>query len=453
VRLVGYTRVSRGGKRDATSERFITEKEQRRQVKAYAEAHGHEVVAWFADKDESGGKASRPEFDLALAMVERGDADGLIVAKLDRFMRSLSHGVATIERIEKQWGRKFVSVTESSDTSTASGRLILNVLMSFAEFERERQQEAWEIAKRSAIGRGVYISATPPFGYDRDENGRLHPNADAKAVRRVFKERARGASWNKCADVLDRLAPKASGGNWTRQTVERVITNRAYLGEAKQGEVVNPDAHQALVDEATWLLAQPSVLGPREEPASKSLLSGLLVCGTCGRPMSRVDTRSYGCRSRRATAERCPRPTTVSVRGADEAVLDWFCSHAALRVVDGKDGAVADVRKLMAVLDEARAELDDFLSRPSRGIAPEVWQRAVDARTAAVDEARRAVAEAKPKAVVLHIDGPDMVRIAIEKADQEERRRMLAQRLDGVVVAPVESGARNVASRLKVEWR
>src|SRR4051812_8361289 len=76
VRLIGYVRVSRVGGREGDS--FISPAVQRQQVEAYSAAHGHELVAWFEDLDVSGAKASRPQFDLALDAIERGDADGLI---------------------------------------------------------------------------------------------------------------------------------------------------------------------------------------------------------------------------------------------------------------------------------------------------------------------------------------------------------------------------------------
>src|SRR5919197_5391093 len=112
LRLVGYVRVSRVGGRNGDS--FISPAVQRQQIAAYAKANGHEVTEVYEDLDESGGKASRPEFDKALAAIEEGAADGLIVAKLDRFMRSLPDALDVIERIESAGGQ-LISVSDNFD--------------------------------------------------------------------------------------------------------------------------------------------------------------------------------------------------------------------------------------------------------------------------------------------------------------------------------------------------
>ncbi len=169
----GYVRVSQVAGR--SGERFISPVAQRERIEAWATFHDVAVLEVFEEFDQSGGRRDRPLLTRALERVERGESQGIVVAKLDRFGRSLVDGLAAIERIQAAGGT-FVSVQDGLDLSTDTGRLVLRIMLSMAEWELDRVRGQWNDARARAIARGMHLAPRPPTGYDRDENGRLHPH-------------------------------------------------------------------------------------------------------------------------------------------------------------------------------------------------------------------------------------------------------------------------------------
>src|SRR4051794_18758311 len=121
MRLDGYVRVSRIGGRGGDS--FISPTAQKETIRALAKAQGHRIVRWHTDLDEPGSKQTRPGFQDALARVEAGATEGIIVAKLDRFARSVSHAATALDRLEAAGGT-LIAVDLGMDTSTSAGRLM-----------------------------------------------------------------------------------------------------------------------------------------------------------------------------------------------------------------------------------------------------------------------------------------------------------------------------------------
>src|SRR5439155_3067754 len=123
----------------------------------------------------------------ALERCERRETGGIVVARLDRFARSAIDALESIKRLNDA-GARLVSVEDNSDGSTAMGRFAIGILSLIAELELERIKENWSTAVRSAVERGVHISARPPAGYRRDETGRLvRVEPAASAIAEVFR--------------------------------------------------------------------------------------------------------------------------------------------------------------------------------------------------------------------------------------------------------------------------
>lgn len=204
----GYVRVSRVGEREET---LISPKLQERQIRSWATGAGHELVMLPAELDASGGDDSRPILLGAIEQVERGELDGIVVAKLDRLSRSLAGSVEMLRRIEDAGGQ-VRSASEQLDASTVSGRTTRNILFSIAQWEREQKAEGFERAKADAIGRGVYIAGRTPLGYRKNAERILEPGDDADAVREAFRLRAKGTSWRVIAERLsERLGLSRQG--------------------------------------------------------------------------------------------------------------------------------------------------------------------------------------------------------------------------------------------------
>src|SRR5215210_6108441 len=132
VLLDGYVRVSQVGKRGGTS--FISPQLQRERIERWCALHDATVATVHVELDESGANPHRRLLRLALDRIERGETSGIVVARMDRFGRSLLDALAAIERIDKAGGT-FVSVDDGLDLTTSTGRLVLRLMLSLAEFE------------------------------------------------------------------------------------------------------------------------------------------------------------------------------------------------------------------------------------------------------------------------------------------------------------------------------
>jgi DNA invertase Pin-like site-specific DNA recombinase len=187
LRLIGYVRVSRVGGRAGDS--FISPAQQRDRITAWAAAYGHQLVDVHEELDESGARVDRPKLLAAIKAIEDGQADGIVVAKLDRFGRSLVDGLQLIDRIHKAGGT-FVSVADGFDLTTDTGRLVLRIMLTLAEFELDRVRGNWHDAKARAVARGIHVSAQAPFGSEerrlsrRRVRGRAAQRGGARAADR-----------------------------------------------------------------------------------------------------------------------------------------------------------------------------------------------------------------------------------------------------------------------------
>src|SRR5258708_6159730 len=242
LKLDAYVRVSKVAGREGES--FISPSVQRERIEAWASLHGAELTWHEPELDVSGGGMRRPVFDEIMARIRSGESGGVVVAKLDRFARTLVGALSTLEEFERH-GAVLISVAENLDLSTPMGKAFLRILLVFAELERDRISENWGTATNNAIARGVHIAKFTPVGYDKGPDKRLVPNDEAPAIHEAYLMRAAHRTRTEIALRLDAIAPRPSGGRWTPSNVERVIKNRVYLGEAYRGQAVNPDAHEA----------------------------------------------------------------------------------------------------------------------------------------------------------------------------------------------------------------
>ena len=231
-RMDGYVRVSRVGGREGDS--FISPQAQRDRIEAAAAGAGATIDKWHTDLDQSGGDAQRPEFQAALERVEQGATDGIVVAKLDRFARSVLDAREALRRIDEAGGT-LISAEDGFDTKTPMGRFAATMIFALGELEFERVREGWDTARSFAARRGVHM-AKPLTGYDHGEGKRLVPNDDAPVIRDLFRRRATGAHWTELARYLDerdvRPWGRVEGGNWTAASVRSLIGNRGYLGRS-----------------------------------------------------------------------------------------------------------------------------------------------------------------------------------------------------------------------------
>ena len=151
-----------------------------------------------------------------------------------------------------------------------------------AEWERAVKTEGLAHAREHAVARGIHVTGRTPMGYRRREDRLLEPHPDeAPIIREMFERRATGQSWSVIAEAVSELR----GTPIAAQSIARMVKNRVYLGEARNGEFLKVDAHEPLVDRATFEAAQIHHPRPPRGEHGAALLGGLIHCAGCGRLM------------------------------------------------------------------------------------------------------------------------------------------------------------------------
>lgn len=198
LRVVGYVRVST----DKQAEKGIGLKVQRRKVRTYAELHDLELVELIEDDGHSAKSLDRPGIQRALQMLEQGEADALLVMKLDRLTRSVRDLGDLIDRFFLDGRHFLMSVEESVDTKSAAGRFMLGILSLVSQWEREVIAERTKAALQEKIRRGEYEPGRPPYGFKLENGRRVVVPEEQKIVRIVKLYRGKGWTLRRIAQLL-----------------------------------------------------------------------------------------------------------------------------------------------------------------------------------------------------------------------------------------------------------
>jgi DNA invertase Pin-like site-specific DNA recombinase len=223
VKTVLYVRAS-------TEDQQITLEAQKAKLDAYAALYELEVVETIVES-ESAKSLQRAGLQRALALLRSGEADGLAVVKLDRLTRNVADWQTLIDGyFGERAGRQLFSIQDSIDTRTAAGRLVLNVLLSVAQWERETIAERTRDALRHKISQGERVGAVR-FGYDLSEDGRhLLPNQlEQQAIGLMQQLRERGLTLREIAAELTRRGVPTKGGKgvWRHSAVAYILSRAA----------------------------------------------------------------------------------------------------------------------------------------------------------------------------------------------------------------------------------
>lgn len=200
VRAILYCRVSTADQ----VESGLGLEVQRKRTRQYAEMHGMEVAAELADEGLSGASLKRPGIQEALRMIQAGEADALVVAKLDRLTRSVGDLADIVEMFTRK-GAALASVSESLDTSSAAGRMMVNLLGVFASFERERIAERVAEAMGEKKGRGEKVSRWASIGKRIDPEGKVVQDETERGLVLRVREMSlhHRMSYRRIAEVLN----------------------------------------------------------------------------------------------------------------------------------------------------------------------------------------------------------------------------------------------------------
>lgn len=220
------------------------------------------VADRYEDGGFSGGNLERPALKRLLGDIERGLVDCVVVYKVDRLTRALTDFAKLADLFDKH-GVSFVSVTQSFNTTTSMGRLTLNVLLSFAQYERELAGERIRDKFAASRKRGLWMGGVPPLGYDVIDRKLVVNGTEADLARLIFRrfleigsatrlveELAAGGHTTKSWTTKDGKA--RTGGPIDKTFVYKLLNNRVYLGEAVHKSVAHPGEHDAIIDRRNW---------------------------------------------------------------------------------------------------------------------------------------------------------------------------------------------------------
>ena len=311
VRCAIYTRKS---SEEGLEMEFNSLDAQRESCEAYIASQRQEgwllVPDYYDDGGISGGTLERPGLQRLLRDVEEGRIDVVVVYKVDRLSRSLADFARIIDTFEKH-GVSFVSITQQFNTTSSMGRLTLNILLSFAQFEREVIGERIRDKFAASRRKGMWMGGSPPLGYDVENRKLVVNQTEAALIRHIFERFVRlGSATTLAADL------RADGHRtktWTTQKgrvregrpidkgfLYKLFRNRVYLGEAVHKGESFPGEHDAIIDQALWdkvhaiLAENPKTRSNRTRATTPMPLKGLIRCGHCGSAMTPSHTRRRG---------------------------------------------------------------------------------------------------------------------------------------------------------------
>ncbi|WP_207792060.1 recombinase family protein [Siccirubricoccus phaeus] len=253
----------------------------------------------YDDGGVSGATLERPALQRLLRDIEAGRVDVVVVYKIDRLSRSLMHFAKLVEVFDAN-NVTFVSVTQSFNTTTSMGRLTLNILLSFAQFEREVIRERVQDKIAASKARGMWMGGSVPLGYEVRDRKLVVNEAEAARARRVFELFAETGSG---VEAVRRLRTEGvltkTGRPFDKGALYRLLNNATYLGEVTHKGKVYPGEHQAIVPQELWdrvhaiLQESPRVRANQNRRQTLALLRGLIF-GPDGRAMSPTHTRRRG---------------------------------------------------------------------------------------------------------------------------------------------------------------
>lgn len=296
VRCAIYTRKSTD---DGLDQEFNSLDAQREACAAYVLSQRHE--GWslnpeiYDDGGYSGGNMERPALKQLLAEVEAGRVDVIVVYKIDRLTRSLSDFARMVEILDRA-NASFVSITQAFNTTTSMGRLTLNVLLSFAQFEREVTGERIRDKVAASKKKGMWMGGSPPLGYDVTDRKLVINKVEAEAVRAIYDRYLElGTITSLLADLTDR---GIHSKRWTSRTgavrggipftfgaLAHLLSNRTYLGLVHHQGEYYPGEHEAIIERDVFDRVQAQLEKNRVDRKSganiidPSLLAGLLYDG------------------------------------------------------------------------------------------------------------------------------------------------------------------------------
>lgn len=336
-----YTRKST---EEGLDQAFNSLDAQREACEAYIKSQAHEgwklIKTAYDDGGFSGGSMERPAVKRLMLDLKQGLIDIVVVYKVDRLTRSLADFAKIVEILDGH-GASFVSVTQQFNTTTSMGRLTLNVLLSFAQFEREVTGERIRDKIAASKRKGMWMGGTTPFGYDARDRQLVVNEADAETVRMIFQRYLD----LKCVRLLSqdlrergivskvkvsRRGRQHGGQPFGRGALYHLLQNQVYLGMIVHKGAPHPGQHPPIVTTELWERVQQLLTSNRiVRKVARTESSAHMLVGKLrderGSPMVPVSThKANGQRYRYYVSDRCVRGSsstqTTSIRIPADAI-------------------------------------------------------------------------------------------------------------------------------------
>ena len=382
-----YTRKSTD---EGLEQEFNSLDAQREACAAYVLSQKHEgwqlLPEFYDDGGYSGGTMERPGIKQLMADVQAGKVDVIVVYKVDRLTRSLADFAKIVEVLDKA-GASFVSVTQAFNTTTSMGRLTLNVLLSFAQFEREVTGERIRDKVAASKKKGMWMGGPVPIGYLVQDRKLVIAETEATTVRHIFERYATLRSMPVLVDELGdqgvRTKPRTlkdgrqfGGVPFTLGPLSYLLNNPVYVGEVRHKGVSHPGQHEPIISRQLWDKVQTILASGRVERRvggkgrAPSLLTGMLRDAE-GRVMSPTyavkETRRYRYYVSRAGAgESLPNDRKVRVPAGEleSLVIKQLAERLRSDSFIATEGSSAQIQ-------EGRAELRLLAAQLEQGSMPE----------------------------------------------------------------------------------
>jgi DNA invertase Pin-like site-specific DNA recombinase len=300
LRCAVYTRKS---SEEGLEQEFNSLDAQRESCEAYIASQKTEGWLLVPDRYDDGGISGatleRPALQRLLADIEAHRVDVVVVYKIDRLSRALMDFSKLVEIFDRN-NVTFVSVTQSFNTTTSMGRLTLNILLSFAQFEREVIGERIRDKFAASRKKGMWMGGFVPLGYDVKDRKLVINKAEATTVRMIFERFIKIGSATELVRKLRAESVRGKQGKLVdKGYVYKLLNNRVYVGEAVHKGTAYPGEHEAIIDRALWdrvhtvLRESPRKRAAHTRAQTPALLKGLIF-GPTGRAMTPAHTRKDG---------------------------------------------------------------------------------------------------------------------------------------------------------------
>ena len=319
----------------------------------------------YDDGGVSGGTLDRPALQRLLTDVEAGLIDVIVVYKIDRLSRSLMDFARLVEIFDRNQVT-FVSVTQSFNTTTSMGRLTLNILLSFAQFEREVIGERIRDKFAASRKRGMWMGGYVPLGYDVRDRKLIINESEAATVRMIFKRFVAIGSATKLAKALVAEGVRTKSGRPVdKGYIYRLLNSRVYLGEATHKDASYPGEHAPIIDRSLWdkvhsiLQTSPRLRAANARARTPALLKGLIFTesGCAMTPaFTKKGTRQYRYYVsmdviRNRALDESPGPLRLPAPMVEDAVIGEI--HRMIRAPEITARTIATLRRDGVKVEEA----------------------------------------------------------------------------------------------------